>query len=85
MSLRISDISMSKLSSGLKSDSMPHRFLIASLRSIFRAVLTISKRLTLPICLRFIFDVLGSFVIHSGTDEPDCRSTFAILSINMIR
>ena len=44
---------------------------MASLRPILRAVLIISKRLTLPICLRFIFDGLGNFNIHSGAVDPD--------------
>lgn len=56
-----------------------HRFLIASLRPIRLALLTASARLILPISRRFIFDGLGSFKIHSGTADPDCSSTFAIL------
>lgn len=43
------------------------------------ALLTASGRLTRPICLRFIFDGFGSFTTHSGTGDPDCSSTFAIL------
>ena len=57
----------------------PHRFLIASFLPILRAGLTASARLTFPICLRFNFDGLGSFNIHSGTGEPDWRRTFAML------
>ena len=45
------------------------------------ALLTASGLLTRPICLRFIFDGLGSFVTHSGTGDPDCSSTFAILGV----
>ena len=56
------------------------RFLIASFRPILLALLTVPMRLTLPISLRFIFEGFGSLSIHSGTDEPDCRMTFAILS-----
>lgn len=56
-----------------------YRFFMASLRPIFRAVLTISERLTLPICLRFIFDGLGSLSIQSGTEDPDCNKTLAML------
>jgi hypothetical protein len=56
-----------------------HLFLIASLLPIFRAALTVSERLTLPICLRFILDGLGSLSIHSGTEEPDCERTLAML------
>ena len=43
------------------------------------AWLTASDRLTRPICLRFIFDGLGSLATHSGTGDPDCSSTFAML------
>jgi hypothetical protein len=57
----------------------PHRFLIASFLPILRAGLTASARFTFPICLRFNFDGLGSFSIHSGTGEPDWRRTFAML------
>ena len=57
----------------------PHRFLMASLLPILRAGFTASARFTFPICLRFNFDGLGSFSIHSGTGEPDWRRTLAIL------
>lgn len=57
----------------------PHRFLIASFLPILRAGLTTSARFTFPISLRFSFDGLGSFSIHSGTGEPDWRRTFAML------
>jgi hypothetical protein len=57
----------------------PHRFLIASFLPILRAGLTASARFTFPIALRFNFDGFGSFEIHSGTGEPDCRRTFAML------
>jgi hypothetical protein len=57
----------------------PHRFLIASFLPILRAGLTDSARFTFPIVLRFNFDGLGSLKIHSGTGEPDCRRTFAML------
>lgn len=56
-----------------------HRFLIASALPTRRALLTASARLTLPIWRRFILDGLGSFTIQSGTVEPDCRMTFAML------
>lgn len=49
------------------------------------AGLTSSPRLTLPIIRRFILDGLGSFVIHSGTGEPDCNSTFAMLRPRQLR
>jgi len=49
----------------------PHCFLIASFLPILRAGLTASARFTFPISLRFSFDGLGSFNIHSGTGEPD--------------
>ena len=52
---------------------------MASLRPTFRAQFTDSPRATLPICLRFILDGLGNFRIHSGTVDPDCNKTFAIL------
>jgi len=57
----------------------PHRFLIASFLPILRAGLTASARFTFPISLRFSFDGLGSFNIHSGTGEPDWSRTFATL------
>ena len=57
----------------------PHRLLIASFLPILRAGLTASARFTFPISLRFNFDGLGSFSIHSGTGEPDWRRTFAML------
>jgi len=60
--------SISEITSGIIS---PHRFLIASFLPILRAELTASARLTFPISLRFNFDGLGSFDIHSGTGEPD--------------
>jgi hypothetical protein len=44
------------------------------------ALLTASGRLTRPICFRFIFDGFGSFATHSGTGDPDCSSTFAMLT-----
>ena len=56
-----------------------YRFLIASFLPILRAGLTISARFTFPIPLRFSFDGLGSFSIHSGTGEPDWERTFAML------
>lgn len=56
-----------------------HRFFKARLRPIDLALLTVSGRLTRPICLRFIFDGFGSLITHSGTGDPDCSSTFAIL------
>lgn len=52
---------------------------MASLLPILRASLTVSARFTLPISRLFILDGFGSLSIHSGTDEPDCRMTFAIL------
>jgi len=56
-----------------------HRFLIASPLPILRAGFTDSARFTFPICLRFNFDGLGSFKIHSGAREPDWRRTLAML------
>ncbi len=52
---------------------------MAAWRPILRAVLTVSARATFPICLRLSLEGLGSFVIHSGTGEPDCNKTFAML------
>lgn len=51
---------------------------------IERALFTTSGRLTLPISRLFILDGLGSFNIHSGTGEPDCSSTFAMLEDDMM-
>lgn len=62
-----------------------HRLLIASRRPTLRALLTISGLFTLPICLRFIFDGLGSLSIQSGTVDPDCRMTLAILEEALVR
>ena len=59
-----------------------HRFLIASARPILPALLTTSGRLTLPIARRLSFEGLGSLSIHSGTVEPDCRITLAMLYHN---
>lgn len=59
-------------------------FLMASARPTRPALLTKSARLTLPISWRFIFEGLGSINIHSGTVEPDCRITFAMLRRNML-
>lgn len=56
-----------------------HLFLIASLRPILLALFTASARFTLPIWRRFILDGFGSFIIHSGTVDPDWSKTFAIL------
>lgn len=61
-----------------------HFFLIASLRPTLLALFTASARFTLPIWRRFIFEGFGSFKIHSGTDEPDCSKTFAILSSSLV-
>ena len=58
-----------------------HRFLMASALPTRCALLTASARLTLPIWRRFIFDGLGSLSTHSGTVEPDCKITFAILPL----
>lgn len=52
---------------------------MASPRPTRRATCTVSGRLTLPISFRFILDGLGNLSIHSGTVEPDCRMTLAIL------
>lgn len=57
-------------------------FLIASARPTRRALFTASARLTLPISRRFILEGFGNLVIQSGTVEPDCRMTFAILDDN---
>ena len=57
-----------------------HRLFIASARPILRARLTASPRLAFPISRRFSLDGFGRLVIHSGTADPDCSSTFAILS-----
>ena len=58
---------------------MTNRFLMAAARPTRLALLTVSARLTFPICRRFNFEGLGSLRIHSGTVDPDCRITFAIL------
>lgn len=71
--------------SAWKARGRAHLFLMASFRPILRASLTVSARLTLPICLRFIFDGLGSFNIQSGTDDPDCNNTFAMLESRSLR
>lgn len=43
------------------------------------ALLTASARFALPISRLFIFEGFGSFKIHSGTVDPDCKRTLAIL------
>jgi len=70
---------VAQLISALGTLRATHRFFKARLRPIVLALLTTSGRLTRPICLRFIFDGLGSFTTHSGTGDPDCSSTFAML------
>jgi hypothetical protein len=50
-----------------------------SLRPTLRAVLIISGLLILPIRFRLIFEGFGNLRIQSGTDEPDCTRTFAML------
>jgi hypothetical protein len=57
-----------------------HRLFIASARPILRAGFTASPRLAFPISRRLSLDGFGRLVIHSGTADPDCSSTFAILS-----
>ena len=57
-----------------------HLFLLASRLPIPSSLVTASPLCTLPIARRFILEGLGNFSTHSGTVDPDCSITFAILS-----
>lgn len=62
-----------------------HLFLIASFRPIFLAEFTTSARLTFPMDFLFIFEGFGNLSIHSGTVEPDCSSTLAMLKTAQVK